>query len=185
MLDLSQAEPIMSDDDRPRKSWREIDKAKDRSVHRKEERRDPQGRPMGQRRQKSYRASLDRLFDSGKISELVEQQAPGTARAAGGEQSRLKQQARIRDASGRDEVTEAVDAYLERYPMPDDFELLTRILEHRDPGRQLEAMNRLGALLEQERPKRTRALLGQLKMIRDLGEDPELEQLAERLIEMI
>lgn len=176
----------MSDDERPRRSWREIDRNKDRSAHRKEERPEGGGRRGGPRRERSYRAALDRLFDSGKIAELVEQKAPSSEGDAGGGDNRIKALARIRDAAGRDEVTREVDAYLKQWDrLPDDLEVLARLLEHRDPGLQLEAMERIDGLLERERPKRTRAMLGQLRMIRDVGDDPELVSLARRLIERL
>jgi len=170
----------MSDEERPRKSWREIDKAKDRSRHRQED------RPVRERRsgpgsQKSYRATLDRLFKTGKIAELVEQRAPGTTGESGGE-TRLKQLARIKQAVGRDAVTQEVDAYLEGNELPDDMEILEKVLEHRRAALQLDAMQRIERLLDREPPRRARTMMAQLKLIRDLGDDPELAQLATRLI---
>jgi hypothetical protein len=175
-------------DDRPRRSWREIDRNKDRSSHRKEER--PEGQNRGGRQKQSYRAALDRLFDSGKIADLVEAK---TGEKKSGEKksdednNRFKAEAKIRDAGDRDEVTKLVDAYLQKFgnELPDDLEILTRVLEHRNPTWQLEAMERIDTLLETETPKRTRAMLGQLKMIRDIGDEPEMVQLAKKLIEQL
>lgn len=192
----------MSDDERPRKSWREIDKAKDRSVHRKEERSAFEDRRKGAHRKKSYKAALDRLFESGKIADLVEAQvgggAKGTkgargekdaksekgAKSAGG--NRIKALARIRDAGNRDEVTEAANAFWERFgELPEDLEIWGRILEHRNPSRQLDAMERIDSLLDAQEPKRSRAMVGQLRMIRDIGDDPEMSELAIKLIERL
>lgn len=173
-------------DDRPRKSWREIDKARDGSSHRSDDRPPLGGQsPRGQRRQRSYRAALDRLFNSGKISELVAEKAPEAAQSSGTGKDRLKELARIRDAASREDVTREVDAFLKQHPLPDDIEILTRVLEHRDPGIQLQAMERIEALLEEHPPKRVRALVGQLKMIRDLADDRELTEIASRLIERL
>jgi len=171
----------MSDEERPRRSWREIDRNKDRSSHRREDRRDaPAGR--GPRREKSYRATLDRLFDSGKIGALVEQKTGVT----GDSDNRIKALARVNNATDRDDLTAAVDAYLQKFDaLPDDLELLGRLLEHRDPSRQIEAMERIDKLLDLEQPKRTRAMLGQLRMIRDIGDDDEMVDLARRLIDRL
>lgn len=172
----------MSDDDRPRRSWREIDRNKDRSAHRQEERPEPGQRRGGARQKRSYRAALDRLFETGKIADLVEQKT-GEKGKGDDSDNRIKALAKIRDAGDRDEVTRLVDAYLQKFDeLPDDLELLGRVLEHRNPTWQLEAMERIDRLLETEQPKRTRAMLGQLKMIRDIGDDPELVQLAKKLI---
>jgi hypothetical protein len=174
----------MSDDERPKRSWREIDRRKDKSAHRQEDRSDLEGRgPKGKRREKSYKAALDRLFESGKIAELVEQKGGG-GEAQG--ENRIKALAKIKNAGNRDEVTEAVDAYLNEWnELPDDMEVLGRALEHRNPTWQLDAMERIEKLLETERPKRTRAMVGHLKMIRDIGDDNEMVELAKRLIERL
>src|SRR5215471_19330412 len=67
--------PPMPDDDRPKKSWREIDAKRDRSQQRgpSERRSDSPfgGGKKGEQRQKTYRAQLDRLFESGGISKLI------------------------------------------------------------------------------------------------------------------
>lgn len=177
----------MRDDDRPKKSWREIDKTRDRSTHRRDDRPGGGLKPRGPRSQKSYRAALDRLFDSGKIGDLVEEKAPssGDAPAEGGE-NRFKALRKIKEAVGRDAITKAADAYFKHFELPDDLEALGQLLEHRDEGRQLEAMERIAALLEQgEKPRRSRAMVGQLKLIRDLSGDPRLEKLAGRLLDLL
>lgn len=177
----------MSDEDRSRKSWRDIDKQRDGSMHRKDDRGlgGPGGKRGGPRSQKSYRAALDRLFESGKIADLVEQKAPGETADDAGSESRLKKLARIKKATGRDEITKEVDAYLKESELPEDLEILGQVLEHRNPTRQLEAMEGIDRLLDRERPKRYRAMVGQLKMIRDMGDDREMVQLANRLIDRL
>lgn len=174
----------MSDEERPRKSWREIDRGRDRSAHRREDRPPQEGRKRGPGSQKSYRSALDRLFSSGKIGELVAERAPGALPGVEeGEQNRLKLLQQVRNATGRDEVTRALDAYLELHPFPDEIEILEKGLEHRSPERQIEAMTRLESLLEAgQEPRRKRGMVGQLKMIRDLGESTELTALASRLL---
>ncbi len=82
-------------------------------------------------------------------------------------------------------MTQEVDRYLAEHELPDDLDVLTRALEHRDGAVQLQVMTRIQQVLAEGEPKRTRALLGQLKMIRDLGDDPELTQMAEGLIEKL
>ena len=178
----------MSHGDRPRKSWREIDKSRDKSSHRQDERPDASklGRKGTGRSQKSYRAALDRLFDSGKIAELVDHKDPPSSEpvAEKGE-SRIKMMRKIRDATDRDELTRTVDAYLKKWELPEDMEILPRVLEHRDDRIQLEAMERIDALLETQQPRRKRAMVGQLKMIRDFADEQEMIELAKKLIERL
>lgn len=177
----------MSDRDRPRKSWREIDKARDGSSHR-EDRPDASmlSRKGSGRSQKSYRAALDRLFDSGKIADLVDQKEPEEAKPKDTQgESRIKLLRTIRDAGDRDEVTRAADAYLEQFDLPEDIDVLPRLLEHRDPEIQRQTMERMDTLLDEAQPKRTRAIVGQLKMIRDFADDQEMMELANKLIDRL
>ncbi len=178
----------MSDRDRPRKSWREIDKARDGSSHRKD-RPDASmlSRKGSGRSQQSYRAALDRLFDSGKIADLVDQKEPDEARPKKDNQgeSRIKMLRKIRDAGDRDEVTKVADAYIKQFDLPDDIDVLPRLLEHRDPEVQRQTMERMDTLLDESQPKRTRAIVGQLKMIRDFADDQEMMELANKLIDRL
>jgi hypothetical protein len=171
----------MSDDEeRPRKSWREIDNARDRSAHRREERPGGAERKRGPGSQKSYRATLDRLFETGKIAELVD--GPGASEGPESE-SRIRMLARIEKAMDKDSICREVDAYLAKFgELPDDLEILGKVLEHRDAERQRQAMERIDKLLDSARPKRQRAMVAQLKIIRDLAYDKEMTQLAGKLI---
>ena len=171
-------------DERRKRTWKEIDAAKDKSGHRREERPQGGGRRTG-RSQKSYRAALDRLFDSGKIGDLVEER---TGQAADdGDPSRQKLLRAIRDAEDKASITEAVDAYLAAHDqLPDDPDILGKALSHKQPGRQLDAMEALLAALDAGRtPRRARGIIGQLKLIRDTSGDPELEQLASQLLDRL
>lgn len=174
----------MSEDERRRKSWREIDQQRDRSAQRREER--PAGAtPRGGRGQQSYRAALDRLFDSGRIGQLVAAQDGAAAAPEPGGAARQGVLRQLAAAEGREAVTAALEAYFAGWGWPDELELLVRVLEHREPMRQAEAIERLLARVEQERPRRVRAVLGQLRLIRDTAEDDHLVALAQRLLDRL
>src|SRR5690349_1269799 len=137
----------MPDDDRPKKSWREIDAKRDRSQHRGpgERRTDSPfgGGKKGEQRQKTYRSQLDRLFKSGGIGKLVAEQekqkkeelaekmgmrppAPAAATPAkpaepAADDGRLKKLAAVRDAIGGAAITKAIDGYLKTFPWPNDL----------------------------------------------------------------
>jgi len=175
----------MSDDDRPRKSWREIDQNKDKSKHRQSERLPPGKKRSGPGSQKSYRAALDRLFSSGKIADLVAQKEPDSRVQAADSDNRFRMLDRIKAAQDRDTINQELDTYLEKFELPDDLEIWAKVLEHRSPNRQRQAIEAIDRLLGQEQPKRRRAMIGQLKLIRDVGEDEELVQLASALIKKL
>ena len=172
--------------DREKKSWKDIDRMRD-GGRRRDDRPPVSGQGKAARDQKSYRAALDRAFETGKVADLVAIKAPAVAAAAGVVQDKntLKLLATIRDAVSRDDVTAAVDTLLKDHELPEDMEILARILEHRDPSLQLDAMERINSLLDTTKPKRSRAMIGQLKMIRDLGDEPEMVDLATKLLERL
>ena len=173
----------MSDDERPRKSWRDIDKQKDSSQHRREDKPVVENK-RGPGSQKSYRAQLDRLFETGKIADLVAQRTPDEAAQKGASgDNRIKMLGAIKRAMDRDSISCEVDAYTAKFgELPDDLEILEKALEHRDPARQLDAIRRIDALLDREQPRRKRAMVGQLKLIRDVSEDEGAVALAKKLL---
>jgi len=172
----------MSDDEKPRKSWREIDKQKDRSQHRREDKPVVE-KKRGPGSQKSYRAQLDRLFETGKIADLVAQRAPDAAKAGEAGDSRIKMLGAIKRAMDRESITRELDAYLAKFgELPDELDVLEKALDHRSLERQMDAMRRIDALLDREQPRRKRTMVGQLKLIRDVSGDDEAEALAKKLL---
>jgi hypothetical protein len=115
----------------------------------------------------------------------VEQKAPGTKDASSEGESRLRLLAKVKKATGRDEITKLVDEYLRSYELPADVEFLEQALQHRDPQRKLEVMEQIERVLAEEMPKRRRGIVGQLKLIRDTGDDDEQAALAARLIDRL
>ena len=172
--------------DREKKSWKDIDRMRD-GGRRRDDRPPVSDQGKAARNQKSYRAALDRAFETGKVADLVAIKAPTVAAAAGvvPDKNTLKLLAKIRDAVSRDDVTAAVDILLKDRELPEDMEILSRVLEHRSPSLQLDAMERIDTLLDTTKPKRARAMIGQLKMIRDLGDDVEMADLATRLLDRL
>jgi hypothetical protein len=199
----------MPDDDRPKKSWREIDSKRDRSQHRgPSEKRDDSpfgGGKKGEQRQKTYRSQLDRLFESGGIGKLVAEQekqkqeelaqkmgmrpAPAAAPAdkpaepatPPADEGRIKKLATVRDAIGPDAITKAVSGYLKAYPWPNDLDFLSAALEHRDEDIIREALTRLASALAAGKPRRAATLAGRLRTLEELGADDEIRQKASEL----
>jgi hypothetical protein len=172
------------DRDRPRKSWREIDAKRDRSSQTSSRDRDGAKPGKGQQRaQKSYRAALDRLFETGGVAKLLEGAAGKPAAPDEATETRAKLVAKVVAALGPDEVTRAVDGYLAKYPAPpEDFEFLGAMLQHREEPRVAEAMQALTALLDAGlKPKRPRAIAAHLRMIEEVGDEPALRRSAAEL----
>ena len=66
--------------DRPKKSWRELDAARNKPRPSRDERGDSRSSGMDARASKQYRAALDALFAKGEVGKLAEKMGPGSPR---------------------------------------------------------------------------------------------------------
>jgi hypothetical protein len=154
-------------DERPRRSWREIDQMRDRASGRRDRDERPRG-PAAEARARGatqqYVRKLDALFSRSKGG------------AAGEEHAKA-----VRDAHGTPELAAACRAYMAALGPPDDASLLSLFLDARDAAlvaEVLEAMEervRAGSLV----------LAGGLRtQLRMLADDPDdrVAELAESLL---
>jgi hypothetical protein len=215
----------MSDRERPKKSWREIDQSRDKSSSRGERREggDLKSSAAAVAAAKSYRAALERAFANGTMAELAAtlsrpadpkpdpkapaaaapppppptapapaEPAPGAAAALPAapppaaadpeRENRQKMLVKIKEAEGRDPISRAIDAFMKAYgKLPNDFEVLTKALSHKDDERVREAMAQIGDLLGREKPRRARALQAQLRFLEETHGDPDIRKHAAEL----
>jgi hypothetical protein len=201
--------PSRGDDDRPKRSWREIDRGRDRSQERPSR---PAESPLGggkrgEERQKTYRSQLDRLFESGGIGKLVAERetklraeaesarpdkpspptsaapapAPEPAPAPPPDDSRQKRLSAVRDAAGSNEITRAINVYLKAHPWPNDLEFHSAALEHRDDDIVRQALSQLEGALAAGKPRRAATLVGRLRTLEELGGDDDIRARATAL----
>lgn len=194
--------------DRP--SWKEIDKMRDGTSGRRGRRRDKEKKETREHstRYDKYKADLNRLFDQGLAGELVKKidgQADGdkekndkkgkrgkvilrrkgngripkdTSRAT----SRLKLVRTIIDAQDPGILKDAIDALVKRFGLPDDWEVLVRVIEHPDEEMVGRAVERMGEMLPNTvKVPRRASLKERLRTIGQTAADSELRQLAEDL----
>jgi hypothetical protein len=98
------------------------------------------------------------------------------------QEERRKLLDKLKAAEGRDDITRAVDRWLARYErLPRDYDLYAKALSHRDDAVLLAIMEQLACHLEREKPRRARALTGQLRLIEDTHDDPDIRDRAAKL----
>jgi hypothetical protein len=156
-----------------------------------------------ERESKKYRAALDALFEKGGLAKAAETllgkdteparpeparevvaptgaagasatPAMATAPAKEKEDSRAALRKKVLDAVGKDEISRAVDKFVKHYGLPQDFEVLEQALDHQKAERVAEAMALLEAMTAREKPKRSRTLIGKLRLIEETSDDSEL-----------
>lgn len=100
--------------------------------------------------------------------------ATATAPAKEKEDSRAALRKKVLDAVGKDEISRAVDKFVKHYGLPQDFEVLEQALDHQKAERVAEAMALLETMTAREKPKRSRTLIGKLRLIEETSDDREL-----------
>ncbi len=137
-------------DEKPKKSWREIDKGRDRSGPRKQSDREAE-RFQTSTKYTTYKTNLDRLFSGGGAQlpeHLREKLKPGDTGEAERDEARKKLYAIEETKAFQAASTE----YLKKHELPDDARLLDRLLGHPDDDvvekalARLEAMHKAGTL---------------------------------------
>jgi hypothetical protein len=185
------------DRDRPKKSWRDIDSQRDRSGGPRPEPGAKQSAQKSDAASKQYRAQLDALFAKGEVGKFAEKLAGGPpslrpaepAKPAPApepppppkEDPRAVLRKKLQEAIGRDDISRAFDKYVKAHGVPADFELLEQGLEHNKSEKQLEVLDALDKLLERDKPKRSRTLVGKLRFIEETSGDDELRTAAARV----
>ena len=179
----------MSDDERPRKSWREIDKQKDRSLHRREERPplNPNRKARADSASKVYKSQLDRFFEGeGKAPAQVKSKLAAIEDVSPDGLARKAAVQRIKDAATSAAKREAVKEYLARWELPPDHDVLAEVLACDDDGYVAIALAMIDELLSSNRPpRRTTTLEQRLKRIVTLSEEPSVQSAAKELVKKL
>ena len=174
----------MSDDERerPKRSWREIDRARDIKHERTAPLPGAQTTLKGGAA-KRYRSQLDRIFAGGSLPDEVKRQAPGFAdveKTAGQELFDA-----LLAAISPAEIEQAVDALLATEPMPSDPALLVKILAHPKQAHAAEALASLLDTLENGRPGNANLLKSRVQSLKLLADDDEVKRLADCVLAVL
>ncbi len=173
--------PRYDDEDRPRRSWREIDRKKDGSVH--VDRADPyKKKKTGARvdgRSKSYRSALDTFFDGGSLPERFEKLGDTKEKLKGKGSKRQKALRELKEAVATSDVKKALAVYLKTdSELPRDVDALLNVLQHPDEGLVQRAIEMLDEMSNERPLKRVELLRQRLRRVEDLAEESETVEMA-------
>jgi len=132
---------------------------------------------------KRYRNQLDRIFSGGGIPEGIKQQAPSLVGVEKTE-AQLHVDAVLK-ATSPDEIGSAVDALLAAQPMPQDANLLVKILAHPKGTHAREALDALLELLDKGKPGNARLLKSRVQALKLTLDDPDIDDLADCVLAML
>ena len=165
------------DDEKPRKSWREIDRMRGRSRHVSSSDRSDRAQERLERSQayRAYKANLDKFFEGGVGA------APEGLKAlldpTGEKSARAKAIEEIQKASAEDRRrwSELVKAFVEEHELPPDPYLLTEFLGHPRERVVDKALAKIEALHEEGKlTKIPPSLDQQLRSLELTADDEEL-----------
>ena len=198
--------------DRP--SWREIDRKKDGSSGKRRNRRERKDNREQSTRYDRYKADLNRLFDQGLAGELLKkkgksnssdetrsgpdkkkQKSKGVLRRKSNGRipkngkksaSRFKLIRAVIDAGASDTLIPAIDELVESFGLPDDWDVLVRVLEHPDESLVGKAISRMIDLLSSMgKVSRKASLKERLRSIGQTASEIDLRQKAQGLESML
>lgn len=161
-------------DDRPKKSWREIDRAREKGSTR----RDPEERQKEKAGKTAayakYKSQLDKLFTPGgaALPEALKAQL-GPASPAHEERRRLMDA--LKSSPSRDTLRAYLDA---GHPLPEDPRLLTHLLDIRDEPLLRKVLEALRGLVASGKAPSRMLLLQRLQALENFAEEQETLELA-------
>ena len=183
--------------ERTKRSWREIDRAKDGSYHRSEHRQRAQRQEQLAQANitaKQHRMALEALFapkgaadKNQTVAKTIAKVAPRIVLAPNPDadpkhQERQRLLALFLAASGPAGITRAADAFFEAgFVLPEDQDAYVQLLEHSDERRVQLAIDKLSHILAGQLPKRRPIIEQRLRRIEDQAENLDTRQAAAAL----
>ncbi len=169
----------MPDDDKPKrsKSWREIDKMRDKSGGSRKGDRE-QERFQNSTKYTQYKTNLDRLFGGGVP---LPEHLSGALDPSGEQARRDEERKKLYAIEDTKAFYAAATEYLKSHELPDDARLLDRLLSHPDEDVQEKALTRLEEMHKAGTLKVPPALSQRLASVEIDSGDPRIRKRAAEL----
>lgn len=152
------------DDERP--SWREIDKRRDRSSHVKSEKRERDTQAANRWNTGRHREALEKLFKGDK-----------------GTLDHEKLYNKIHKAYGTSTFLSAIQKYVAKYGPPDDASTLLLLLDSKDSGVMMLAMEKLKEIYGGMPAREKEDVRRKLSIVALTERSPELKEKASEIVE--
>ncbi len=149
-----------------KKSWREIDRMRDRGGA-----------------DRNTKSSLEKALEDPRFKARYLQEAERLFMGAKGRSEHDKDLQAIHDAFGTPQFHEQVKSYIEKYGLPEDWRTLILLLDLDDPKLVQESIERLAEMAPNKGPVERKGFLGKLKFLAMTADDPEVQELAEEILE--
>ena len=169
-------------DDRPKKSWREIDQSREKGSARRESGGGSNPRLERSQAYRSYKTQLNKLFDGGGIMPEALGDKLGGSGVATDAKARKEAAAAIAAATSPKVMRAALQAFVAVHGFPEDEEVLAKVLDMGEESAILKAIETLAALQADGRLKRAASLKARLKTAQMTQDDPDIRSAAAALL---
>ncbi|MDA3863970.1 MAG: hypothetical protein PF689_08920 [Deltaproteobacteria bacterium] len=163
--------------------WREIDRKKDKSSHRKSK---PVFNRNQGRKSRVSKSELDKVFSSGKLGDFIKAKEEEKQIKSNSEQSlvaKVKKALRLQDTN---KFLKQAEKIIKKEGPPGNFEFLERSLDLSENNLIIQILEKMKTLLQDNiRPDRTRSLNARLKMLPVKYRDPQLKDLCQAILELL
>ena len=173
------------DDDRPKKSWSEIDAARNKSAHHGSGAGSKPDRMANSQAYRSYKTQLNKLFDGGaELPDALKEklQDSGMVEAAKAKKSATE---KVLEAMSPRNLRKAFKAYRAEYGFPEDSAMLNKLLESDDEDLLVETMETVDRLVAEGELKAGSALKARIKSAMILVDAPEVQTLGNALLKKL
>lgn len=163
-------------DDRPKRSWSEIDKMRDgkRSGGSSSGSREKLEKSAQYSR---FKSAADQFFSGNLLPDALAEKVDPTGEG----RARKDALKKLKDTEDFRAFATAAKEYVEKYGIPDDPYLLDRLVGHPNEGMVTKALERIGQLLDEKAFKVPKSLPERLKSIEVGSDSPELQDAAKAL----
>ena len=153
-----------------RKSWREIDKMRDRSAH-----------TGGARR--SNKSELERALENPRLKKMYLQEAEKLFQGPQGKPEHAKALERLQESYGTKSFDSVVREYVDEYGLPQDWGTLLMLLDLREQTDILcDAMEEAWKMGKTKGPVERKGLESKIRFLSMTAKDPDVGETAESLL---
>ena len=173
------------DDDRPKKSWREIDAGRNKSAHHGVGGGSKPDRMANSQAYRSYKTQLNKLFDGGaELPDALREklQDSGMVEAAKAKKAATE---KVLEAMSPRKLRKAFKAYRAEYGFPEESSMLNKLLESDDEDLLVETMETVDRLVAEGELKAGPALKARIKSAMILVDAPEVQTLGNALLKKL
>jgi hypothetical protein len=175
------------DEEREKKSWREIDASREKKSHKDKTSSSKPDHASRSHAYRDYKTQLEKLFNTGKVAELVQAKlgAEEASKPLSPVTEKRKALERLEGIKNRKEWAQALAEYEVLYGFPESETLLAQTMDQADEGVVLKALETLERMQQEGRLKKGASFRARIKTVCMTCDEPQVQKVAKRLLDVL